>query len=376
MGLLGRYLFRTTIIAFLIITISLTGVLWFTQAIREFDLVTGQRQTLFVFLGITGLFLPLLVMMIAPIALVIAVAHVLNKLASDSEIIVMSAAGVSPWRALRPLLAVGVLVSLLVAFIAVYLSPVSLHTLRSRLTEIRADILTNIVQPGRFVTVGNLTFHVAGRRPNGLLVGIFIDDRRDANEHNTYIAEQGEVVKSGKGTFLALKGGSIQRLVPGERDPRTVTFENYAFDLSQFTSGQQYTKDGTHEKPLWELLSYSPKDPLEEAQYRVEFHDRIASCLYPLAFVIVAYMFLGAPQTTRQSRALAFAAMIGAVALLRLAGFLSTILGVKIPAMLALQYLALLAGLAVSLLQISRGTALEPAASVSRLATAISARFS
>ena len=105
MGSIGRYMFRTTMGAFLIILVSLTLVLWFTQAMRDFDLITSQRQTLLVFIGITGLIIPLLVMMIAPIALVMAAAHVLNKLSSDSEIIVMNAAGVSPWRLVSPFLA-------------------------------------------------------------------------------------------------------------------------------------------------------------------------------------------------------------------------------------------------------------------------------
>ena len=123
MGSIGRYIFRTTMGAFLIILVSLTVVIWFTQAMREFDLITSQRQTVFVFIGITGLLIPLLVMMIAPIALVMAAAHVLNKLGSDSEIIVMNAAGVSPWRLLRPFLGGALVVSLLVAFIAAYVSP-------------------------------------------------------------------------------------------------------------------------------------------------------------------------------------------------------------------------------------------------------------
>ena len=55
-----------------------------------------------VFIGITGLLIPMLVMMIAPISLVLATAHVINKLSSDSEIIVMNAAGVSPWSLFRP----------------------------------------------------------------------------------------------------------------------------------------------------------------------------------------------------------------------------------------------------------------------------------
>jgi lipopolysaccharide export system permease protein len=189
-------MFRATMGAFLITLVSLTVVIWFTQAMRDFDLITSQPQTLLVFVGITGMIIPLLVMMIAPIALVIATAHVLNKLSSDSEIIVMNAAA-SPWRLLRPFLAAALVVSLLVGIIAAYLSPRSLRELRDWGAQVRADILTDIVQPGRFTTIGgNLTFHIADRKQNGLLVGIFVDDRRDSGVHSTYLAEQGEIVKN------------------------------------------------------------------------------------------------------------------------------------------------------------------------------------
>jgi lipopolysaccharide export system permease protein len=148
MGSIGRYMFRATMGAFLITLISLTVVIWFTQAMRDFDLITSQRQTLLVFVGITAMIIPLLVMMIAPIAPVMATAHVLNKLSSDSEIIVMNAVGVSPWRLLRPFLAAALVVSLLVGIIAAYLSPRSLRELRDWGAQARSDILTNIVQPG------------------------------------------------------------------------------------------------------------------------------------------------------------------------------------------------------------------------------------
>ena len=206
-------------------------------------------------------------MLIAPISLVLATAHVLNKLSSDSEIIVMNAAGISPWRLLRPLLAAGLVVSILVAALAVYVSPWSLRALRNWATEVRADILTNIVQPGRFTTIGgNLTFHIADRRPNGLLLGIFFDDRRDPNEHSTYLAEQGEIVKNDSGSFLVLEKGSVQRLEAGQRDPRIVTFDRYPFDLSKFTTGPQSVTYNTREKYLWELIWPPADDPLYVAQ--------------------------------------------------------------------------------------------------------------
>jgi len=364
--------------AFVITCVSLTIVMWFTQAIREFDLITSQRQTVFVFVGITGLLIPLLVMMIAPISLVLAAAHVLNKLSSDSEIIVMNAAGVSPWRLVRPFIAAALVVSLLVTYIAAYLSPRALRELRDWATQVRTDILTNIVQPGRFTTVGgNLTFHIADRRPNGLLVGIFLDDRRDPNEHATYLAEEGEIIKNDTGSFLVLEKGNVQRLEVGQRDPRIVTFDRYAFDLSKFTGGPQNVHYNTRENYIWELWAQlnDPASAAQSGEYRSELHDRFATPLYPIAFVILAFAFLGPPQTTRQSRTLSLLGLIGAVALLRLIGFLSVIVGVGIPAALGMQYAALFAAIAAGAWQISRGQAIEPAAAVSKIATFIGDRL-
>jgi lipopolysaccharide export system permease protein len=379
MGSIGRYMFRATMVAFLIALVSLTVVIWFTQAMREFDLITSQRQTLLVFVGITGLIIPLLVMMIAPIALVMSAAHTINKLSSDSEIIVMNAAGISPWVLLRPFILAAVVVSVFLMVIAAYISPLSLRALRDWSAQVRADILTNIVQPGRFTTVGgNLTFHIADRRQNGLLVGIFVDDRRDPNEHSTYLAEQGEIVKNDNGSFLVLEGGSIQRLEAGQRDPRIVMFDRYAFDLSQFTGGTQNVIYTVREKYIWDLIWPKPDDPVyatQSDQYLSELHDRLSTPLYPIAFVIVAFAFLGPPQTTRQSRSLALMGMIAVVALLRLIGFVSVIVGVRVPAVLAVQYVALFAAIGGGLWQIGRGRAVEPAAAVSKFASAITDRI-
>jgi lipopolysaccharide export system permease protein len=357
----------------------LTVVIWFTQAMRDFDLITSQRQTIFVFVGITGLIIPLLVMMLAPIALVMAAAHVLNKLGSDSEIIVMNAAGLSPWRLLNPFLASAIAVSILVAGIAAYVSPLGLRALRDWASQVRADILTNIVQPGRFTTVsGNLTFHIADRRPNGLLIGIFVDDGRDPKEHSTYLAEQGEIVKNEQGSFLVMEGGSIQRVAAGERDPRIITFDRYAFDLSKFSNGPQNSVYTVREKFLWELLWPQQDDELYVAQadqYRSELSDRLAAPLYPVVFIVLACAFLGPPQTTRQSRTLAMLGMMGAVAALRLAGFVSVVVGVRSPAILSVQFIAIFGTLAAGIWQISRGRAIEHSNFVSKIAAVITERI-
>jgi lipopolysaccharide export system permease protein len=366
-------------VAFLIILVTLTVVMWFTQAMRDFDLITSERQTLFVFVGITGMIVPLLIMIIAPISLMIAAGHVLNRLGADSEIIVMNAAGISPWRLLSPLLAAAVLVSILVAAIAAYISPRALRELSTWSQQVRTDILTNIVQPGRFTSIGgNLTFHIADRRPNGLLVGILVDDRRDPKEEATYLAEQGEIIKNPQGSFLVLEHGSIQRLEAGDPNPRILTFDRYPFDLSKLAAGPQNIGSSVREKYIWELMWPRPDDPLYVAQpdqYRSELSDRLATPFYPLAFAILTYMFLGPPQTTRQSRNMALLGLIGSATGLRLIGFASVIIGDRVPSVLAVQFIALAGTMAAGLIQISRGRTIEHGTLITRIVTAIGNRI-
>ena len=379
MGSIGRYIFRTTFGAFLVICTSVTALMWITQALRDIDLMTNQGQSIFVFVGITGLIIPLLLQIIAPIAVMIAVAHVLNKLGNDSELIVMNAAGMPPWILFRPFLAVGAVVSLLVAAISVYVSPWGLRELRLWATEVRADLVSNVVQPGRFTKLDErLTLHIREREPNGQLLGILIDDQRSPKERVTILAEKGNIVKNERGAFLVLGNGSIQRQEMGQRDPALVLFESYGFDLSWLTHATQNVKYSVRERYLWEL--YDPERSAAEFadqpnQVRAEFHDRITAPLYPLAFVVLSYAYLGAPRTTRQSRTMSLLGAMGAVAALRGLGFIGMIAGVHTPLALALPYAGMIAAFVLGYLAISRGVIIEPPAFVANLIAAVMERL-
>ena len=379
MGSIRRYIFRTTFSAFLVVLVSLTAMIWVTQALHDFDLVTSQGQTILVFMGITALIIPLLVLVIAPIALLIAVAHVLNKLSTDSEIIVMNAAGMSPWVLFRAFMTVALVVALLVAAISTYFAPKGLRMLRDWLTEVRADVVSNIVQPGRFTSIENgVTIHIRERRANGQLAGIFLDDRRNPKERLTVLAENGELVDNDKGTFLILQKGIVQRHGVDQRDPAMVVFDRYAFDLSQFAAGPQAVKYSIRERYLWQLIVPDPKDPFyikQPGQFRAELHDRLMAPLYPIAFVVIAFAYLGAPRTTRQSRTVSMLGAIGGVGLLRLTGFASTVFGATMPWMLSLQYIAMAFALIFGLWVIRRGLILEPPAFIADWLTALTARI-
>jgi lipopolysaccharide export system permease protein len=259
-------------------------------------------------------------------------------------------------------------VAIMVAYIAAYLAPDGMRRIKQWDAEITADVLANILQAGRFAQLDkNLTIRIRERQPGGLLVGIFVDDRRDPKERVTIIADHGTVLKNDSGSFLILEDGNLERFEADKRDPALVAFGRYAFDMSKFSNQGHDTTLGIRERYVWELLAPSADDPVYQqlpGQFRAELHDRFMSPIYPFAFAALTFAFLGAPRTTRQSRNLSIGSSILAVFGLRIAGFACSVMAVKSPLAPIIQYLMLLLAVGASLWIIISGTILEPPATL------------
>lgn len=311
MNRLDRYILVTASSAFFAVLLVLTSMVWVTTALRRFDLLTAQGQTVWVFFSVTALSLPTLMLVIAPIALFLAVVYTLHKLNSDSELVAMSAAGASPWQIFRAPLALSIAVALVSMLVSADLGARSLRSLRNQIANVNADIVTNVAVPGRFTSIQRgLTFHIRERGPNGALLGIFIDDSRDRTQSTTYLAERGRIVPSPNALILVLEDGSLQRSSSSGRGSSIVQFERYGFDLSQFDPASALATDRAAFRSLGELLwpRADDKVAIDDAdRFRVELHKRLSTPLYPVAAFLIAFAYLGNPRTTRQSRGLAIA---------------------------------------------------------------------
>ncbi len=353
-----RYIFRNAAVSFLAGLFVLTAMIWVTQALREIDLMTGKGQTILIFLHLTLLTIPSLMFILAPVALLIAVIFTLNRLNSDSELIVMSAAGMKPWQLLRPFLFLSVLVTLFVAIISLWAMPSSFRSIRDLVTKIRADVLTRIVREGQFTTLEQgFVFHYRERGPGGALLGIFIQDRRDPERLNTYISESGLTVENGAQSYLILEKGSLQRQARGDRDPAIVQFARYAIDLAQFGSEGPGAPMKPREWLTPELLRMDRTDIYVDANYgrfKAELHDRFTGPLYAIVMALIAFAALGHPRTTRQGRGYAIltAALLAAAA--RAAGFVVSGLIGRTPALAPLAYAVPVLAITLALLAIFR----------------------
>ena len=362
MAAIDRYIFRTIFGAFLLILINLTAVIWITQVLRQINLITNQGQTILVFLSITGLLVPILMQVIAPIAISLAVCYVLVKLNGDSELVVMNAAGIPPRRLFLPVLYACVIVAIFVLYIGGDLAPRLQRKMAQEFAKVRTDVVANIVRPGAFVSVEHgLIFHIRERQGDNQFRGIFIDDSRNPEERDTIVAEFGQIVQRVEGSFLVMRDGNVQRRKAKERDPTIVLFDQYAFDLSRLTPEPQVTI-GLREKYLWDLVFPSADDPLLKSsplQFRTEMHDRLMAPLYPLAFGVIAFSVLGFPRTTRQSRAISVFLVGATIAGLRLAGFAGIAMSFNVPSSLAMVYVLIVLAMVFGAFVVWRGVPLD-----------------
>src|SRR5579875_3215708 len=101
---LDRYLFRQLVLALLATTCALVALIWLTQSLRFVQLVIDRGLSAEVFLELTGLLVPNFVAVILPITTFDVVQFVYQRLASDRELTVMRAAGLSQAALARPAL--------------------------------------------------------------------------------------------------------------------------------------------------------------------------------------------------------------------------------------------------------------------------------
>ncbi len=323
--ILSRYVFWQAAGAVLLILVSLTTVVWIAVALRQLELMTSQGQDALRFLIMTTLAIPSLLALIAPIALLIASIHVLNRLNSDSELIIMTAGGAPVWVLLKPLGVLALLVALGVSAVNHIAGPWSQRLLREYSVLVRTDLIGQVIQPWRFTEPeAKLTVHIRDRNLDGHLLGLLMHDARDPKQIASYLAEHAQIIKQDGNAYLRMEKGHIVRRLQTETAPQIIAFSQYVVDLNQLeqrADQTQYTRPRERYTP--ELLDVDPSDPqykTSPGRITAELHERFSSPLYAFAFVLIVLAFVGRAQTTRQSRLSAVIAAFTVATLCRILG--------------------------------------------------------
>ena len=309
MSLFSRYVFRQVANAFVIILVTLTTIVWLATALKQLDLIVSQGQGFVLFLKMTFLTLPSLMALIAPNAMLMASLYTLDRMNGDSELIVMTAAGAPIWRIGAPFVLLASMVCVVILICNLWVMPASMRALRALITQVRADVISQVLQPGRFSsTEPGLTFHIRDRSPTGDLLGLLVHDERDDKQLMSYLADRGRIISNDDGAYLVMFDGHVHRYETKSPDQgvQIVAFDQYLLNISDLNPKDTGSKElRPRERYLGELLNPDPKLLKAKGavgQLRTELHDRFSTPFYPLLFALLAVAILGHARTTRESR--------------------------------------------------------------------------
>jgi len=239
----------------------------------------------------------------------------------------MTASGATIWRIGAPLLAMAALVSIGILLANLFLTPASMRALRDFITQVRADLISQVLEPGRFSSPeSGLTFHIRDRSLNGDLLGLLVHDERDDKQVMSYLAERGRIITNDEGSYLVMFDGYVHRYNSEDKNQNVqiVAFDQNMLDLSEFAPKDTTGNDvRPREMYFSDLVSPDMTDKAIQRGYgqiRGELHDRLSTPLYPLAFAFIAIALLAHPRTTRESRWGQILAAFGIALGLRIAG--------------------------------------------------------
>ncbi|MEQ8344853.1 MAG: LPS export ABC transporter permease LptF [Sneathiellaceae bacterium] len=341
---LQSYILRLLLGPFVFVVLALTGVVWLSQSLRFLDRIVNQGLDFGSFLYLTSLVLPGVLAVLIPVGLFCATLYTFNRLASDSELVVMWATGFSRWALAWPALLLAACCTVLVLFMNLYLTPLGARTLRTTQYELRTNLASVLLQEGVFNNPAQgLTVYVRERLPSGEMLGILIHDNRDKAKPITMMAERGALIRTPEGPRFMMINGNRQQVGGEGKALSLLYFDRYALDLDAYTerSGEGWREP--HERYMNELLWPDMENADDRNNYwrfQVEAHSRMAGPLGTITLALIALAAtLGGEYNRRGRYRRLVAAAFGAIGFLVLSIGLPYLANI-LPSTLVLLYLS------------------------------------
>lgn len=287
---LDRYILRQLVVAFGFFVLVFTGVVWLTQAVRLIDTVVASGQGAAILLEFSALVLPQVLVIVLPLSGMGAALYTLNRLYSESELVVMMTAGLGPVALLRPVATFGALVAGLMAVVVMVLVPRGGAALAERTQEIRSDLASALIVERQFIhPMKGLTLFISdASRGSGEMSGVFLHDQRDTARPVTYSAQRALLLRDGDEARLVMREGVA--LAPSEDGTQlnSVDYDQFVFDLSEMIRSDDDRAPRPSEYTVGQLLNPTP-EMLERNKQRLGPY--IAEAHYKLTLPMLAFLY-------------------------------------------------------------------------------------
>ena len=288
LNLFITYIYRQLLGPFILIMLSMTGIAWLTQSLRFIELIVIKGLPINVFLNLTILIIPKLLVTIIPFVAFLAVLITYTRLNTESELISMKSAGMNNFKILLPAIIFGITLGALTISIENYGSPYAYNKFKTLQHNIRNNYISTLFQEKVFSSpIKGLTVFIKERDKIGNFQGILIHDERDANKTISIIAEQGKIVTTQEGARFALINGNRQE-VSKNKNISILYFNEYTLNITNYNIDNSPRFKEASERSFYELFNSEKNiSALYKKEFLAEGHKRIMTPIIVLIMVLI-----------------------------------------------------------------------------------------
>ncbi|VAV87803.1 Lipopolysaccharide export system permease protein LptF [hydrothermal vent metagenome] len=278
---IDKYILRETIVP-LLVTLGISALLLLLEKMLSlFDFVINQGGPIDIVWRMLGNLMPQYLTLVLPLSMFLGVLLAVRKMALNSELDAMMAAGISLNRIIVPSLYVAVFLLIVNVIVVGFVQPYSRYTYQGLVFDIRSGALGASIKAGEFTDLGDgLTLRIEESRNSGReLIQIFAQKEQQDGRIQSINAERGSFFVSPDKRYLILRleNGTLIDLDLTRSRPNIVNFDihDLPIDVPNFAT----FRDRGEEAKEMTIVELWDKRKSDDPAIIATLHSRTARAL-------------------------------------------------------------------------------------------------
>jgi lipopolysaccharide export system permease protein len=300
------YILYRLLRVFCFFSLVLSFIYWSNRSVRTLDLLLGDGKSIGIFINLTLLSLPNIILAILPVSGLISAIYLTNRLNADSELIALRSAGTSNIELSKPFLKLGLIASLLVGALSHQIVPTIKNYSKNMQNSVSNEMNAMLLKSGEFFNPAqNITIYIGKIKNNKELSSFFLEDSRDPKKIKTFISETAYLAGNENAPQIVLKNGNNQTYNTKEESLDILYFKEFMYDFKFLYAKKAIRREDTvKEKTTIQLfkslIDIKIKPNLDNQSIKTEIHRRISETLLPTVVILLGFSCLVVAKFTRQ----------------------------------------------------------------------------
>ncbi len=289
----NRYLYKEITHFFLLTAFILTMVSLVGKLLTMVDIIINKGGSLLMLLKLLAYTMPFMLIYTVPIAYLLSILIVFNRLSSDKEMIALKASGISILQLTKPVIKYSVIPFFITLFLTIAAFPWGNRNLKNTIYTIASQGGLSIREKTFNDIFSGLVIYANTASSSGKrLEGIFISDERDRNQPKIITARQGTIFsKEPYQIVLNLQNGTIY--TQGKEDVlREISFTKYQVVLHpvelENINKQNRSNRELSISELYQRIERKKTDGENPSPYIIDLHKRFVLPFSIFVFALIA----------------------------------------------------------------------------------------